>query len=68
MDLVNTEHIVLFGSGSEWFWSMVGGVVVAVTFILIYRERRAQGAADAKAPAASPVAGAPPAPRCPGAV
>ena len=47
MQVVNTDHLVLIGSGSEWFWSMVSGVVVAVTFILIYRQVRAQGAANA---------------------
>lgn len=47
MELVNTEHLVLIGSGSEWFWSMVSGVVVAVTFVLIYRQLRAQAAANA---------------------
>jgi len=47
VQVVNTDHLVLIGSGSEWFWSMVSGVVVAVTFILIYRQVRAQGAANA---------------------
>jgi hypothetical protein len=47
VEVVNTDHLVLIGSGSEWFWSMVSGVVVAVTFVLIYRQLRAQGAANA---------------------
>jgi hypothetical protein len=47
VEIVNTDHLVLIGSGSEWFWSMISGVVVAVTFILIYRQLRAQGAANA---------------------
>lgn len=47
MEVVNTDHLVLIGSGSEWFWSMISGVVVAVTFILIYRQVRAQSAANA---------------------
>ena len=37
----------LIGTGSEWFWTMVSGLVVAVTFIVIYRQLKAQGAANA---------------------
>jgi hypothetical protein len=45
--MVNTDGLVLVGIGSEWFWTMVSGVVVAVTFLIIYRQLRAQGAANA---------------------
>jgi hypothetical protein len=40
-------ELIFFGSGSEWFWSMVSGLLVAVTFIVIYRQLRAQAAANA---------------------
>jgi hypothetical protein len=45
--MVNTNGLVLIGIGSEWFWTMVSGIVVAVTFLIIYRQLRAQGAANA---------------------
>lgn len=37
----------LFGPGSEWFWAMAQFVVVAVTLLAIYRQLKAQGAANA---------------------
>src|SRR5438045_2876656 len=30
----------LIGPGSEWFWTAVSGIVLAVTFIAIYRQLR----------------------------
>ena len=39
--------LTLIGTGSEWFWTMVSGLVVAVTFIVIFRQLKAQGAANA---------------------
>jgi hypothetical protein len=39
--------LTLVGTGSEWFWTMVSGLVVAVTFVVIYRQLKAQGAANA---------------------
>src|SRR5262245_31353287 len=39
--------LTLIGSGSEWFWTMVSGLVVAITFVVIYRQLKAQGAANA---------------------
>ena len=33
--MVNTHGLTLFGSGSEWFWSMLQFVVVAVTLIAV---------------------------------
>ena len=39
--------LTLIGTGSEWFWTMVSGLVVAVTFVIIYRQLKAQGAANA---------------------
>jgi len=45
--LVNLDNLTLIGSGSEWFWTMVSGIVVAVTFVLIARQLQAQAAANA---------------------
>ena len=42
MKLINLDELVLIGPGSEWFWTMVSGVVLAVTFIAIYRQLRLQ--------------------------
>ena len=39
--------LTLVGAGSEWFWTMVSGLLVAVTFIVIYRQLRAQAAGNA---------------------
>jgi hypothetical protein len=39
--------LTLVGAGSEWFWTMVSGLLVAVTFIVIYRQLRVQAAANA---------------------
>jgi hypothetical protein len=40
--LLNTDGLVFFGPGSEWFWSMLQFVVVAITVYGIYRQLRAQ--------------------------
>lgn len=47
MQIVNWEGSALFGPGSEWFWSMASFVVVVVSLGGIYRQLRAQGAANA---------------------
>lgn len=39
--------MAILGPGSEWFWSMVSGIVLAVTFIAIYRQLRLQAGAGA---------------------
>lgn len=44
---MNLGDLTFIGTGSEWFWTMVSGLVVAVTFIIIYRQLKAQGAANA---------------------
>ena len=44
---MNLGDLTFIGAGSEWFWTMVSGLVVAVTFIIIYRQLKAQGAANA---------------------
>jgi len=36
--LINLDDFVILGAGSEWLWTMVSGVVLAVTFIAIYRQ------------------------------
>lgn len=38
MRLISTEEMVFIGPGSEWFWTAVSGVVLAVTFLAIYRQ------------------------------
>jgi hypothetical protein len=40
MRLINTDGMALIGPGSEWFWTGLTGVVLAVTFIAIYRQLR----------------------------
>ena len=37
MQLINVTGLSLFGPGSEWFWSMLQFVIVAITLIAIYR-------------------------------
>jgi hypothetical protein len=36
--LINTNGMTFIGPGSEWFWTAVSGLVLAVTFFLIYRQ------------------------------
>ena len=40
--LVNADHLTLIGTGSEWFWSMLQFVIVAITLYAIYRQVRLQ--------------------------
>jgi hypothetical protein len=42
VQLVNTEGLALIGPGSEWFWTAVSGLVLAITFLAIYRQLRLQ--------------------------
>jgi uncharacterized protein DUF4760 len=35
---INTDGMAFIGPGSEWFWTAVSGLVLAVTFIAIYRQ------------------------------
>src|SRR5260221_5073017 len=44
--LINTDGLVLIGPGSEWFWTMLTGLVLALTFVAIYRQLRAQRGAS----------------------
>jgi hypothetical protein len=43
--LVNTDGMTFIGPGSEWFWTAVSGMVLAVTFIAIWRQLRMQRSA-----------------------
>ena len=47
MQLINTQGLVLLGPGSEWFWSAVSGLVLAGTFLALYRQLRLQANAMA---------------------
>jgi hypothetical protein len=38
MQLINTEGMAFIGPGSEWFWTALTGLVLAVTFLAIYRQ------------------------------
>jgi hypothetical protein len=40
--LINTDGMAFIGPGSEWFWTALSGLVLAVTFIAIYRQLRLQ--------------------------
>src|SRR6476469_10612866 len=42
MQLINTDGMSFIGPGSEWFWTALTGVVLALTFIAIYRQLRLQ--------------------------
>lgn len=45
MELINWDG-ALVGPGSEWFWSAAQFVVVVISLAAIYRQLRAQGAAN----------------------
>jgi hypothetical protein len=38
MQLINTDGMAFIGPGSEWFWTAVTGLVLAVTVLGIYRQ------------------------------
>jgi hypothetical protein len=40
--LINTDGLALIGPGSEWFWTALSGLILAVTFVAIYRQLRLQ--------------------------
>jgi hypothetical protein len=46
--LINTDGMAFIGPGSEWFWTAVSGLVLAVTFIAIYRQLRMARSASAR--------------------
>jgi len=43
--LINTDGMAFIGPGSEWFWTALSGLVLAVTFVAIYRQLRLQRSA-----------------------
>ena len=47
MKIINTDGLVLFGSGSEWLWFMLQFAALTVTGIAVYRQFRAQRAGNA---------------------
>ena len=40
--MINTDGLVLIGPGSEWLWTAISGLVLAVTFFAIYRQLKLQ--------------------------
>ena len=40
--MVRLGDLVLFGQGSEWFWSFAQFVVVAITAVAVFRQLSAQ--------------------------
>jgi hypothetical protein len=47
MTLINTEGMTFIGPGSEWFWTALSGLVLAITFVAIYRQLKLQTSAGA---------------------
>jgi hypothetical protein len=47
MKIINTDGMVFIGPGSEWLWTMISGLVLAVTFLAIYWQLRLQQHAGA---------------------
>jgi len=43
--MFNLDEFVLIGQGSEWFWTMLEFTALAITFVAIYRQLRAQHSA-----------------------
>ena len=42
MKLINLDDFVILGPGSEWLWTMISGLVLAITFFAIYRQLSVQ--------------------------
>ena len=42
MKFMNTDGMAFIGPGSEWFWTALQFTALAITFIAIYRQLRAQ--------------------------
>ena len=47
MKLINTDGMAFIGPGWEWFWTALSGIVLAVTFLAIYRQLRLQSSQSA---------------------
>ena len=43
MTFINTDGMSFIGPGSEWFWTALTGLVLALTSLVIYRQLRLQG-------------------------
>ena len=48
MKLINTDGMAFIGPGSEWFWTALTGLVLAVTFLGIYRQLSIARSANAR--------------------
>jgi len=48
MTFINTDGMSFIGPGSEWFWTALSGIVLAVTFLAIYRQLSLQRSASAR--------------------
>jgi len=46
MKFINTDGMSFVGPGSEWFWTAVSGLVLAVTFVAIWRQLALQRSAS----------------------
>jgi hypothetical protein len=46
--LINTDGKAFIGPGSEWFWTAVSGLVLAITFLAIYRQLAMARSASAR--------------------
>jgi len=44
---INTDGMAFIGPGSEWFWTALSGIVLAVTFLGIYRQMSIARSANA---------------------
>jgi hypothetical protein len=53
MQLINTDGMAFIGPGSEWFWTALTGLVLAVTFVGIYRQLSIARSASAREQLAS---------------
>ena len=42
MTLINTDGMAFIGPGSEWFWTALQAIALAITFVAIYRQLRTQ--------------------------
>ena len=47
VSVINLDGLTLVGGGSEWFWSMLQFVIVAITLVAIYRQVRLQASTAA---------------------
>jgi hypothetical protein len=45
---INTDGMAFIGPGSEWFWTALSGIVLAVTFVAIYRQLSLQRSTNAR--------------------